>query len=148
MESLIERRGKLKDQILALEERASRTRDEIRTARTTLIEIENAINEAQIAGHPVAHPTLGPPTSRNLPAIRAWSALVVAIHRDTDDKGLPGRNVRQLIQNAVPGIADATVRSHLHRFKKRGLLVQRGDRWFLGPQSQGRNSLPIEGSDT
>jgi len=49
-------------------------------------------------------------------------ALREAIANSYDPCGLPHHKVVQVITRAIPGIQEATIRSHLHRLRKRGFV--------------------------
>lgn len=134
LHALLDQRDRLSDAIGKLQERALRIRNEIRSRQMDLIAVENAIREVQVASNTIAHPSLGPPTSRNLGVIRAWTAVAAELDKETARNGLTVQAIQHIIIRSVPGISSSTVRSHLHRFKKRGLLRQHGSRILKGPE--------------
>lgn len=114
-----------------------RTRDE--QLRFENIEIENQLFNLRIVGTPVAHPISSAPSRRNVDVRRASLGLMGALARSSQSDGLSQDGCAEAIRNAVPAITEATIRSHLHRFKNRGLISKAGARWYLKGPSGGDN---------
>ena len=142
LEVLLKKRDQLFGKLELLQARAERTNVELRSVRRLLTDLENELHSVRISTLPIAHPTIAAPSRRNLDVYRAWVAVVEKISNSTDSKGLTRSQVAQSIRSSVPDVTDATVRSHLHRFKKRGLLAQNGNYWKLGPNSEATTILP------
>ena len=138
LEALLKKRDQLFGKLELLQARAERTNEKIRSVRRSLVDLENELHSVRISHHPIAQPTIAAPSRRNLDVYRAWAAVVEKISFSDDPRGLTRSQVAQTIQSSIPGVTAATVRSHLHRFKKRALLVQNGNYWQLGPNGGAR----------
>jgi hypothetical protein len=68
---------------------------------------------------------------KNEKVMRVWAATQDALSGQFGRHGLATNELCRAIREAIPGIPDSTVRSHLHRFKNKGALSQIGFRWFL-----------------
>ena len=99
--------------------------------RSRYIALENAIHEARIRARGMALPTSARPSPKNLGFLRSWMALREAIANSYDPCGLPHHMVVQVITRSVPGIREATIRSHLHRLRKRGFVEKVSNSWRL-----------------
>jgi len=116
---------------LRVQARIAKLRDTDRALRLRYVELENAIHDVRIRARGMILPTSARPSPKNLGFLRSWAALRQAIAGCDDPSGLPHYKVARVISQAVPGIRDATIRSHLHRLRKRGLLEKVGSSWRL-----------------
>lgn len=94
-------------------------------------EIQNRIHDVRARQLTIGLPTTASPSPKNFDFLRAWVALSDVL--SAADAGTPvGRRVcTETIRRAVPGIPDNTIRSHLHRLKKRGFIEAVGSGWRL-----------------
>ncbi len=99
--------------------------------RSRYIALENAIHAASIHTRGMALPTSARPSPKNLDFLRSWMAIRESIANSGDPCGLPHHKVVQVITRAVPGIREATIRSHLHRLRKRGFVEKVSNSWRL-----------------
>lgn len=129
--ALLERRAVIERKRALVRARIARLNENDRALRTQYVELENAIHEAHIHAGSIALPTSAAPSPRNLGFLRSWAALLQAINHCRDPSGLPNYEAVAVIRRAVPGIRDATIRSHLHRLKTRGYLRKEGHNWKL-----------------
>jgi hypothetical protein len=70
-------------------------------------------------------------TLKNRDVARVWIAIQDAFASPFANEGLASNQLYEAMRIAVPELAESTMRSHLHRFKKKRVLSQIGFRWFL-----------------
>lgn len=93
--------------------------------------LQNQIHEQRILQNSVPLPTTAPPSSKNIPFLRAWSALQAQLAHLEVGQTLRHGACTAIVRSAVFGIPDSTIRSQLHRLKKRGLIEKIGSDWRL-----------------
>lgn len=125
-------RARLAERQSLLQVKLGKLKHELNEVAQQIIEIENEISAARLRGGDIPSPLDGSPSKRTLPTMVAWAALHQAITFYDAEDGLPSDLAHRAIRIALPGTPDSTIRSYLHRFKKRGLLVQKNGRWRLG----------------
>jgi hypothetical protein len=70
-------------------------------------------------------------TLKNADVVRVWGAIQDAFAGPFAREGIASNQLYKAMRTAIPGIPDSTMRSHLHRLKKRRFLSHIGSRWFL-----------------
>ena len=144
--------------LLALRAQLSRRREELNRklsgvrnmlgdVERDIVNIENEISSAKWSCGDIPSPINGAPTKRAAGVLKAWAAVYRAIHEASERDGLPNALARRAIQNALPGVPDATCRSYLHRFSKRGHIAMRNGRWFLATSSMGTQKTATESGE-
>jgi hypothetical protein len=121
-----------------LEARVKKLHDKIRNLRLTELQLQNERHALLIENSSLISPTSGLPSRNSMALLRAWAALHKALSDCRDASGLADFNVRAAIASSRPAMPDATVRSYLHRFKKKGLVSRRGSYWQLTGDAQAR----------
>ena len=138
--SLLEKQEHLRAEDRNLERKLRRFQQRRQELRDQEVRIQNEIHAIQIRDERLLSPLLGQPTERSMGMLRTWGVVHQALRSATDPNGMGGGHLRRLVQDSAPCIADATVRSQLHRLKRRGLLVQRGNYWQLGPSASEKDA--------
>lgn len=121
----------------SIERRIAALRAETDRLRVLEIEIGNEIHRAKQAVSNVLEGTGGPLNARSLATIRCWAAVHRALSTQQTKEGLSNAAIQKVILGACPGSPEATVRSYLHRFKKRGLIRRQGAYWRLTEDGHG-----------
>ena len=76
-------------------------------------------------------PGSGSVNLKNADVMRVWLAIQGAFAAPFAHEGLVRHQLYSAMRVAMPGIPDSTMRSHLHRLKKKKALTQIGSHWFL-----------------
>ncbi len=95
------------------------------------ISLQNQLHELQIRNDQVELPTTASISNKNIDYLRAWAALRAALITSNPSSLLAHHQCVRVLRTAVPGIGEATIRSHLHRLKKRGFIEKIGGGWRL-----------------
>jgi hypothetical protein len=131
LSALVHKQMVVAQQRAQLRTRIAKLHETDHVLRSRYIALENAIHEARIGIRGAVLPTSARPSPKNLGFLRSWMALREAIANSYDPCGLPHHKVVQVISRAVPGIREATIRSHLHRLRKRGFVEKVSNNWRL-----------------
>jgi hypothetical protein len=107
--------------------------------------LQNQIHEHRIRQSSIQLPTSAAPSPKNLDFLRAWSALHSELKKLEPGAALSQNACRLAIRRAVIGIADATVRSQLHRLKSRGFIEKIGGGWRLVSTDETAGAVVTEG---
>jgi hypothetical protein len=128
---LIQQRARELSALARDTEKCRSLEERIRNRRHRLLEIENQIRDAKIKSDDIPLPGRGIPNARSMDVLRVWSALYEALVANPEPEGLLHHKACNAIRRAVPGIADSTIRSHLHRLKGKGYIAKDAGRWQL-----------------
>lgn len=137
--SLIAQQDRVCHERHLVQTKIERLQFEVRHLRDHELALQNQIHDVRIRGSHITLPTSALPSPKNLDFIRAWTALQEAMTKSGPDFPLSRSQCVEIIRKTVPGIADATVRSHLHRLRKRGFIEKVGGAWRLAPRHEGNS---------
>ena len=93
--------------------------------------LEQAVRQAKAHGARARLPGGSKLNVKTADVLRVWIAIQGAFTGPFAIYGLASNELYKAMRAAIPGIPNSTMRSHLHRFKKKRTLVQIGFRWFL-----------------
>lgn len=119
-------RARLRKNIARLEQR-----DE--SIRIKEMALKNQIHAFKIQNALIPRPTKSAPSVRSADQMRAWAALYEALQSLKPGKVLHQAECALIIGSAVPNCPSSKIRSHLHRFKRNGLIAKSGSGWALAP---------------
>ena len=114
------------------EAKVAKLKRELHELAQQIIEIENEISSARLRGGQI--PSLMPasPSRRSVGVLKAWASLHQAITTYEERDGLPMDLAHRA--HALPGTPGSTIRSYLHRLKRRGFIAEANGRWTLCKQ--------------
>jgi hypothetical protein len=111
--------------------RVEREQQQIAKATEEYARLERAVRDARAHRNRALLPGKSKLNLKNSDVMRVWVAIQEAFGGPFARDGLASNQLYEAMRKAVPDIPDSTMRSHLHRFKKRRALSQIGFRWFL-----------------
>lgn len=130
LHQLLEQRARVEAESNGMAANISVLQEKRASALLRLVDLDNRIQHLRICTGLVPLPGRTTVSKRNLGFLAAYAALHDAI-KNIAGGGLSHHLVVDVIKRGAPGIPDATVRSHLYRLKKRGLIQKQGSHWYI-----------------
>jgi len=116
--------------------RLEREKELIAKSNEEYARLQSVLNDARAHRHSGVLPGRDRVTLKNSDATRAWLGIQNAFTTQFADEGLVSQQLYKAMCSILPELSESTMRSHLHRLKKRNALIKIGSRWFLkaGPE--------------
>ena len=121
-------------------ERVERERTLIERADEEHTQLERTLRFLLTHSKRTLVPGRGKLTLKNRDVARVWVAIQDAFTGPFAREGLASNQLYGAMRTAIPELPESTLRSHLHRFKKKRVLSQIGFRWFLEKPANGSQS--------
>lgn len=141
--ALLQKREQLAFERTRYERRLEVLRTKISKLRVLETELDNEINRSRLRPSGGLEALDGSLNARSLATLRVWSSLHRVLSRCPTKDGCSTRDAHRAILEACPGAPDSTVRSYLHRFKKRGLVEQKANRWLLTERVRSKDGFGV-----